>query len=495
MKCISIFATIFALLVSAVCNVVRGQDFKTDGWLADFAQLKQEISVHYANLEWAVEARGLDLKQLSERTESRLHQASNAGEAQAAVESFLNAFGDGHLEVQWRRNSANTSSSTVDSPAVNQPPLCQRLRFQSQEIAGRIDFSRLSGFREIKNEDSKYFAIGVLRFPNNKEIGVIRIALFSQSLFPDLCEQAATGLGLTKDSPCDEECEDRVERKSGDLLTAALGRQIEVLRRNKKMSALLVDITGNGGGTNWAEPAARSFTPKPLRSPRQQFIRHEHWTKQFHRRLEIIEADLRQPSVSNRVILNQASGVLRQAIMESQKSCRREAIWENQKLNCSLVAAEPSLYPQSVLPYATPGSLPDTPSNRYLFYPSRYKYREGVYAGRLMILADRGTWSSAEYFAAMLRDNNAATIIGEPTGGAGCGYTNGGIPIFLKNTGAKVKIPDCVRLRADGSNEVAGITPDMLVPWRANDTRFQRANRVFDVLAKNLSSRPNRLSK
>ena len=483
------FTTLIALLLFAgACHVAYSQDFKADGWLGDFAQLKQEMSAHYANLEWAARARGLDLKQLSERTESRLRQARNAGEAQRAIESFINAFGDGHLEVQWRRNSGNNSSSTADdSPSVDQTPLCQRLGYQSQDIATRIDFSRLSSFREIKNEDSKRFAIGILRFPNNKEIGIIRIALFSEYLFPDLCEQSATGLGLTKDSPCNDECEDRIERKSADLLTEALAKQIEVLKRNKKMSALLVDITGNGGGTNWAEPAARSLTPKPLRSPRQQFIRHEHWTIQFQRRLEIIQTDLRQPSVSNRAILQQASNLLRQAISESQKTCRREAIWENQNLDCSLVAAMPSLYPQSLLPYAKPGSLPDTPSSRYLFYPSRYKYREGVYAGQLMILADRGTWSSAEYFAAMLRDNNAATIVGEPTGGAGCGYTNGGIQTFLKSTGARVKIPDCVRLRADGSNEVAGITPDVLVPWRANDTPYQRANRAFDVLATTLS--------
>ena len=83
----------------------------------------------------------------------------------------------------------------------------------------------------------------------------------------------------------------------------------------------------------------------------------------------------------------------------------------------------------------------------------------------------------------MLRDNNAATIIGAPSGGAGCGYTNGGIQTFLKNIGARVKIPDCVRLRVDGSNEVAGITPDVLVPWRPNDTRYQRAKRALDTLS------------
>jgi hypothetical protein len=90
-------------------------------------------------------------------------------------------------------------------------------------------------------------------------------------------------------------------------------------------------------------------------------------------------------------LITQIWNGLRKAILESQKTCRREAIWENQKLDCSPVAAVPSLYPQSILPYAKPGLLPDTPSSRYLFYPSRYKYREGVYTGRLMILADRGT--------------------------------------------------------------------------------------------------------
>lgn len=57
----------------------------------------------------------------------------------------------------------------------------------------------------------------------------------------------------------------------------------------------------------------------------------------------------------------------------------------------------------------------------------------------------------------------------------------------LKNSGAGVKIPDCLQLRADGTNEVAGITPDVLIPWRPNDSRYQRVKRVFDVLSEHLS--------
>jgi hypothetical protein len=67
--------------------------------------------------------------------------------------------------------------------------------------------------------------------------------------------------------------------------------------------------------------------------------------------------------------------------------------------------------------------------------------------------------SAAEYFAAILKDNKAATIIGELTGGAGCGSTNGGIPAELRHSHAVVKMMDCVRLREDDSDEVNGVTP------------------------------------
>jgi hypothetical protein len=47
-------------------------------------------------------------------------------------------------------------------------------------------------------------------------------------------------------------------------------------------------------------------------------------------------------------------------------------------------------------------------------------------------------------------------------------------------------MPDCVRLRADGSNEVAGITPDILVPWANRDSEYQRVNKLVTTLETNL---------
>ncbi len=337
----SIFTIVFALLILAAGGA-RGQDFKSDVWLEDFNQLKREMSAKYANLEWTVETRGLDLKQLSEQTEARLLKAPSETEAKKIIQSFLDAFGDGHLSVQWEQNKGNSSAPADATQTGDKIPLCQRLGYQSHNQPPRIAFTKLNNFREINTDDSKYLSIGVLRAATDKDIGVIRIPIFSEYAFPDLCEQAAAEMRLTKDSPCDDECGDRVGRSAANLLTAALARQIEVLKRNKT-SALLVDISGNGGGTNWTEPAARTLSAKPLRSPRQQFIRHEHWTKQLKKRLATIEADSRQTAPPNRELLRQGENILRKALVESQKPCDRGGVWENRKPDCSLVATTPSL--------------------------------------------------------------------------------------------------------------------------------------------------------
>ena len=96
----------------------------------------------------------------------------------------------------------------------------------------------------------------------------------------------------------------------------------------------------------------------------------------------------------------------------------------------------------------------------------------------LLVLVNGGTGSAAEQFAAVLQDNHAAVIIGSPTVGAGCGYTNGGTPTTLKNSGGVFELPDCARYRADGSNLVMGIEPDILVGLRSNDGPHRQGARI-----------------
>jgi hypothetical protein len=469
----SLVFTSLAALLLAVSGVASDQPVKTEAWLEDFAQLKQEMAVHYANLEWAIESRGLDLKQLSERAESRLRMARNEAEARQAIESFLGAFGDGHLYVQWSQSAGQSSQS------ASQLPLCAQLGYQGQTSDNGILFSRLDNFREITTPDSKYFPGGVLRLSNNKRVGVLRIALFSGQRFPDLCESVISSLGLAPEKPCEGDCRWRVQRQVEDRLTAALERQVMALTR-EKVDLLLVDITRNGGGSNWVEPATRTLSAKPLRSPRLGFIRHEHWARQMKDRLTDIESAIPQSTASQQKLLMRAAEATRLALAEARKPCDRTAVWNNEKPGCSLVVSKPPLYASGVLAYGKPGEFAGKPS---LFNGAWYTYKEGIYSGPLIVLVDEGTASASEYFAAMLADNRAATIIGEPTLGAGCGYTNGGIPTVLKNSNGRVRMPDCVRFRLDGSNEVGGITPDKLIAWRSNDTRYQRAKRVLETLS------------
>jgi len=87
-----------------------GQAPDTAAWLEDFEQLKHEMAVHYANLEWAITERGLNLRALSDQTVASLKEATTQAAARRVIETFLSAFGDGHLVVRWPSPQQNLSS-------------------------------------------------------------------------------------------------------------------------------------------------------------------------------------------------------------------------------------------------------------------------------------------------------------------------------------------------------------------------------------------------
>ena len=82
----------------------------------------------------------------------------------------------------------------------------------------------------------------------------------------------------------------------------------------------------------------------------------------------------------------------------------------------------------------------------------------------------------------MLQDNRAAVILGARTGGAGCGHTYGGTPTVLANSKAVLELPDCIRFRRDGSNEVRGVIPDDVVGLRAEDGKALKAELIGAAL-------------
>jgi len=463
----------------------------TAAWLADFAQLKSAMSQHYANLDWAVERRSMQLGPLSQRTEAALRAATTEAAARAAIEAFLNGFGDGHLEVRWP-----TTTAPSDQDTVSRRPVCERLGYRRAQRGGGIRFEQMAGFRWLASPDSVYFRAGVMN-AGGERIGILRIASFEDNIHPELCEEATRALGIAIDAPCNDACAERVERATANRLTAILERRIASLNE-LGVTRLLVDLTGNGGGSNWVEAAARTLTPVPLQGARVGFIRHPHYVRAFDARIERLVRDSAMSHGDQRIPLARALAILRQQRWEAGVSCDRSGIWEGHAPACSLVVTDPSRYSTGVLRYAAPDTNParaDAPSTVAgqfaedvgngccdLFYPARYRYREGVYRGPLLVLVDGGTASAAEYFAALIADNGAGVVLGAPTFGAGCGYTDGGIPSVLRHSRGRVLMPDCTRYRSSGLNEVEGIEPHIPVLWRRNDTPLQRARRVAEAL-------------
>jgi hypothetical protein len=469
------FAVVSARAQSPASGVCANAGFDTRPWLEDFDQLTAEMTAHYSGLEFAVQQRHMDLPGLRRETAAKLAQSCNEADARQVLMKFLDSFGDGHLELDWPQ----AAPVSTEPKASEAPSLCARLDYKKRPFKIGVDFSQLPQFTSVGGEEAEWFPGGILRLGGDARLGVIRIAIFSEHWFPEACEQAVRLLHLEKTDKCDEQCENSIEREAGNVLTAAIVKRAQQLQA-AGATALFVDIAHNGGGSNWVEAPPRVLSRVPLRESHFGFIKREHWTKQLKDQLADVESDLKKGS-GPKDVLQEAATRLRSGIARTQEPCDRSQVWTDGTLPCSLLVTD-VLFNGGILPYAQPGSFASLESKTTLFHPLSYTYTESSARLPLYVAVDGDTWSAAEYFAAILQDNKAATILGEVTGGAGCGYTNGGIPTALKNSHATVKMPDCVRLRKDGSNEVSGITPDVLVPWSKHDSAYQRAEKMYHAL-------------
>jgi hypothetical protein len=226
-------------------------------------------------------------------------------------------------------------------------------------------------------------------------------------------------------------------------------------------------------------------TQRTLRSPRVGFVRHPHWVPGFERDLAAVERDLARADLDSlrRTVLLGARARLSQALDEARTPCDLRSIWRDSvpPPACRNVGSA-ELYATGAYGWLAPGTVAGLSSAEALFWPGARGAARGVGTVPLIVLVDAATASASEYFAAMLRDNDAARVVGERTFGAGCGYTNGGIPVTLAHSGLVLRMPDCLRLRADGTNEVAGITPDVLVDWREDEDDAARAMKARAAL-------------
>jgi hypothetical protein len=444
------------------------ETFSTKGWLADLDQVHDEMASRYANLEWAVFTREANLPELFESTKIRIEAASSDADARAAFDRFSRKLGDGHLLFIWPH------AKTRDPGVVANR--CRSLGYDSSSRAGVLA-AAAPGYHAIETPESSDFPAGLITTANTK-IGIIKIGVFMPQGYPALCEAALTALALQTKNTCDDACNNAVNAWVISRLTAEFTGQIRALR-SAGAQVLLIDIADNGGGTEWAETVARMVTPLRLKSERVNFVRGNEWANSFATDEAALRQFAKKANARDRAFLLHLTDQIEAKRKVALTPCDSGPLWRGEHPTCSWLGE--GFYGSGYIADGDPAALSGKPWASLVFTPMETAYQEGIWRGPLVILINRNTGSAASEFAAVLKDNHAALLVGEPADG-GCGHTLNGAPIRLKHSGAIFEMPDCARFRADGSNEITGVEPDILVGFTATDGPHARAQRFMKKL-------------
>jgi hypothetical protein len=440
---------ISALLLGLLAaGTVLAEPWTPEPWLADLEQMRQAFDTKYSNREWLIRDREVDLAALFDRNARRLREAGSDVEARALFDRMIRYIGDGHVVLIWPGPAATAVPASTD--------VCTRLGYNGNPSPLGLG-PALSGFQRVGSENDP-FPAGVINVQGTR-VGVLRINMFVPHGTPQLCHSAVTELKVASDQACDERCADAILTRTYDKLTNSLQDQVRALQA-AGAKHLLVDITSNGGGSEWVEAAARIVSPRPLQSERAGFVRGEHWTRHWRDLANKLRSAAETATRTDRSQLLAWAAEADRARHVAEKTCtgQSECEWVGRAgFATGLVGSAPA------------GMFDGKAWGVHVFSPAQYPYRDSVWRGPVVVLVDERTGSAAEGFAVILQDNRAGIILGARTAGAGCGYTNGGTPTTLNNTRAVLRLPDCVRFRADGSNSVNGVIPDVLVGLRAQD--------------------------
>ena len=455
-----------AIGLMALClhGANAASSFDPTPWREDLAQAREAVSTKYANLEWLVLEREVDLPALFADAEASINSASSAVDAQAAFDRLARRFADGHVRFRWPQAQA-----TSQTPTAN----CSSLGYDAR-MRGASFATHIPGYAALSASSASAFPAGSIQLGYHK-VGVIQIGLFSPQGYPQLCAAAIADLHITPDAPCDDACSHRIESWASDRMSHDLENQLHAIKA-AGADILLVDITNNGGGTDWAEAAARMLTSSKLKSARIGFVRGAHWTRRFGEMEADLRSALKTAPRSDRALLKNLADAVAARSKEAATPCDSSPLWRGARPSCQWLGE--GFFASGLLPTGDMQRFRGKSWSSLVFVPAQYPLHEGAWQGPLLVLVNAGTGSAAELFAAVLQDNQAAVVIGSPTAGAGCGHTDGGTPTTLKNSGGILELPDCARLRADGSNEVMGIQPDVLVGLRWTDGPHRQAQRV-----------------
>ncbi len=449
--------------------LAHAQTFSRDAWIADFEQLKTLLATNYPNLEWHAK-RGVDLPDNVARARAALERAQSDEEVHGIFERFLARLGDAHLSIEWDANPPDPA----DDASL---PDCVRFGFRDDPDTRAIA-SHLEGYHDISPTGATIGAGFVT--VGDQLVGVLRVPSFVPSRTQ--CEQylreqgpkpAATGL-----APYEEAIGTGVSR----LWLAEIEERLRQLGA-RKPAALLVDVAGNGGGKQLAITLSRMLGGDDVRAPALAFVREPVRAQELANRAQQLADLTRKATRPERDYVATVLLPLQAAARAARDSCDLSPLWRGVPVPCTNLVSGP-FFAGGLVDREVPDAWLGRPWSSELSATAEYGPHARAWTGRVIVLVDDGSASATELFAAMLQDAHAALIIGAPTLGAGCGWTMGQYESsrILDRSRARVMIPDCARLRADGSNEIDGIQPDVLIGFRRADTARQRAQRLATAL-------------
>lgn len=421
-------------------------------WLGDLQQFRSAIDQRYPNRDWLTTEREVSLDRWFDQAATAIRDAGNDDGARRTLDALVRRFQDGHLELHWPKPMTRRGNGPVATPATVGAFCAARGYVGGQVTPGTA--ASMPGYRVI--DDQNPFRPGIVAV-GGAPVGIVRIGSFAPQSYPTLCEQAATSLKIAPSASCGADCEDHLLTKVFALLTRDLTAAVERLR-GAGVQVLLVDLSRNGGGTEWAEAAARIVSPVPLHSAAIKVFRGEAWVGRWRALADRLRQQAKRSPGTDRSLL---LGYARQAdvLAEGSKPCPAST--------CSRLA--PAGFASGLIAELPAGRLDGRMWAPDVFSAAQFPYQDSVWKESVIVLVDDETWSAAEQFAALLQDNAAAIVMGTRTGGAGCGHLYGDDPVVLPYSKAELSMPNCARFRKDGSNEVGGVVPDVPTGVRWND--------------------------
>ena len=465
------------------------QAFDRRAWLDDYATLKHQLEQRYANLAWfASPEGGADLPSVDLRTRTLLQSVTTNDDARAAILAFVRAFHDGHFSQRAaegapapdapRAQPANPTYARDDAATG-----CAALNIVASDPPQfSLPFESLHGFTLFTNGIDTPFRSGVLEAgEGHARVGIVRIPAFEEQATFAACVAA-----WSRPEVWDSTGALGRGRLRGAIEASWYAALADILRRFQRsgVAAVAVDVGDNSGGDDSGDIAARLFTTKALRSAPMWLAQDSTAaTPYFNEEIAALtDAQKRDPSAP--AVTDELQRFVRERDNLRSPSCSLEWVWTEQRSwsgnSCRrLVPAGSAGGP---LGYLAPRSMRDTVVARELHWPAAVAPLWGSWSGPLYVITDARTYSSAEMFAAVLRNNDAARTIGARTGGDGCGFVDYSGLVTLPHSGLRFRVPNCVRIRADGSDEVAGVSPDIPVLPRPGENGRTRALRLMQAL-------------